>query len=127
MYNAASDLTGRVRSVQNLFQPECTLSARSGLLEKNKRKPQAAVLVHPESPAGVIAQADVVGSITRLIQAVKELPNKQFIVATDNGIFHKMSSLSGKKQLIEAPVLTCKHHTSILQHIDYRLLQDCHP
>ena len=65
--------------------------------------PQAAVLVHPESPEDVIAQADVVGSTTRLIKAVTELPNKQFIVATDNGIFHKMKSMAGDKQLIEAP------------------------
>jgi len=65
--------------------------------------PQAAVLVHPESPMGVIAQADVVGSTTRLIKAVAELPNKQFIVATDNGIFHKMMQMAGDKQLIEAP------------------------
>jgi quinolinate synthase len=68
-----------------------------------KRYPQAAVLVHPESPEDVIALADVVGSTTRLIQAVTELPNKQFIVATDNGIFHKMKSIAGDRQLIEAP------------------------
>ena len=68
-----------------------------------KNYPQAAVLVHPESPMGVVAQADVVGSTTRLIKAVTELPNNQFIVATDNGIFHKMKKLAGDKQLIEAP------------------------
>ena len=68
-----------------------------------KNYPQAAVLVHPESPAGVVAQADVVGSTSRLIQAVKDLPNQQFIVATDNGIFHKMKKVAGDKQLIEAP------------------------
>lgn len=78
---------------------------KADALDNLKRhKPQAAVLVHPESPTSVIEQADVVGSTTRLIQAVKELPNKQFIVATDNGIFHKMSNLAGNKQLIEAPV-----------------------
>ena len=65
--------------------------------------PDAAVLVHPESPMGVVAQADVVGSTSRLIKAVTELPNKQFIVATDNGIFHKMKKVAGDKQLIEAP------------------------
>jgi len=65
--------------------------------------PEAAVLVHPESPMGVVAQADVVGSTSRLIKAVTELPNKQFIVATDNGIFHKMKKMAGNKQLIEAP------------------------
>ena len=67
------------------------------------RYPHAAVLVHPESPEGVVMQADVVGSTTRLIQSVKELPNQQFIVATDNGIFHKMKNIAGNKQLIEAP------------------------
>ena len=72
---------------------------------ENLRKsyPKAGVLVHPESPMGVVAQADVVGSTTALIKAVTELPNLQFIVATDNGIFHKMKKLAGDKQLIEAP------------------------
>ncbi len=68
-----------------------------------KHHPKAAVLVHPESPEDVIALADVVGSTTRLIKAVTELPNKQFIVATDNGIFYKMKNMAGDKQLIEAP------------------------
>jgi len=70
---------------------------------KNKY-PDAAILVHPESPSSVIAMADVVGSTTRLIKAVQEMPNKQFIVATDNGIFYKMKQLAGDNQLFEAPI-----------------------
>lgn len=66
-------------------------------------RPDAAVLVHPESPAAVIALADVVGSTTQLIEAVKRLPNQTFIVATDNGIFHKMREAAPGKTLIEAP------------------------
>lgn len=65
--------------------------------------PNAAVLVHPESPEAVIAQADVVGSTTQLIEAVKNLPNPEFIVATDNGIFHKMHAAAPGKILLEAP------------------------
>jgi len=77
---------------------------KSDTLENlRKHYPEAAVLVHPESPMGVIAQADVVGSTTSLIRAVTELPNRQFIVATDNGIFHKMKQVAGDKRLIEAP------------------------
>jgi quinolinate synthase len=77
---------------------------KSDTLENlRKHYPEAAVLVHPESPMGVVAQADVVGSTTSLIRAVTELPNKQFIVATDNGIFHKMKQVAGDKRLIEAP------------------------
>ena len=65
--------------------------------------PEAAVLVHPESPRAVVEQADVVGSTTALIKAVVNMPNTAFIVATDAGIFHKMKRLAPDKQLIEAP------------------------
>lgn len=73
------------------------------LEEMMARMPGAAVLVHPESPPGVIALADVVGSTTALINAVRTLPNDTFIVATDRGIFHKMRELAPHKNLIAAP------------------------
>ncbi len=65
--------------------------------------PNAAVLVHPESPDEVVDQADVVGSTTTLIRAVAEMPNKEFIVATDEGIFWKMHQVAPGKTLIAAP------------------------
>jgi quinolinate synthase len=65
--------------------------------------PDAAVLVHPESPPSVIDLADVVGSTTQIIRASQELSNKKFIVATDKGIFHKMRVLAPDKIFIEAP------------------------
>ncbi len=75
----------------------------TALAALKKQKPEAAVLVHPESPAEVIALADVVGSTTRLIQAARDLPNTSFIVATDNGIFYKMKQVAPDKTFIEAP------------------------
>ncbi|HIG41876.1 MAG: quinolinate synthase NadA [bacterium] len=74
-----------------------------GLLDLKNVYPDAAVLVHPESPASVVELADVVGSTTRIIKASQELPNEQFIVATDRGIFYKMRQLSPDKTFIEAP------------------------
>jgi quinolinate synthase len=65
--------------------------------------PDAAVLVHPESPPSVVDLADVVGSTTQIIRASQELPNEKFIVATDRGIFHKMRTLAPDKTFIEAP------------------------
>ncbi len=77
---------------------------KSVALERIRRlHPNAAVLVHPESPEDVIDQADVVGSTTALINAVVEMDNSEFIVATDGGIFHKMKQLAPNKKLIEAP------------------------
>ena len=63
----------------------------------------AGVLVHPESPQSVIAQADVVGSTSQIIAAAKSLPNQTFIVATDRGIFHRLRRECPRKTFIEAP------------------------
>ena len=77
-----------------------------------KEHPGAKVLVHPESPAAVIAQADVVGSTTQLLRAAGTLPAREFIVATDNGILHKMRQAEPGKRFLEAPTsgagATCK-------------------
>lgn len=74
--------------------------------------PSAKVLVHPESPAAVTALADVVGSTSQLIHAAKTMDAGEFIVATDNGIFHKMQMAAPDKTLIVAPTAgnsaTCK-------------------
>lgn len=65
--------------------------------------PGAVILAHPESPSTVVEQADVVGSTSRLIEAVRTMDAEDFIVATDNGIFHKMREMAPGKNLIEAP------------------------
>jgi quinolinate synthase len=65
--------------------------------------PDAGILVHPESPAQVIALADAVGSTSQLVKAAKTLPHPLFIVATDRGIFHKMRKEAPNKRFIEAP------------------------
>jgi quinolinate synthase len=65
--------------------------------------PDAGVLVHPESPAAVIAIADAVGSTSQIIRAAGELPHPMFIVATDRGIFHKLRQRNPDKRFIEAP------------------------
>ncbi|WP_040644638.1 quinolinate synthase NadA [Pseudoalteromonas rubra] len=74
--------------------------------------PDAAVLVHPESPAEIVDLADAVGSTSQLIKAAQDMPNQKFIVATDRGIFYKMQQLCPEKEFFEAPTAgegaTCK-------------------
>ena len=65
--------------------------------------PEAAVLVHPESPESVVALATVAGSTSQLIEAARTLPHQQLIVATDQGIFFKMQQAVPNKELIVAP------------------------
>lgn len=74
--------------------------------------PRAKVLVHPESPPAVIALADFVGSTTGIINAARELDAREFIVATDSGLLHKLRQTVPGKLFIEAPTAgnsaTCK-------------------
>lgn len=74
-----------------------------GIEEMKALYPDAAVLVHPESPEAVVALADVAGSTSQLIAAARTLPHQQLIVATDQGIFFKMQQAVPDKQLIIAP------------------------
>ena len=76
-----------------------------GLKRLMEIHPEAGVLVHPESPKEVIALADIVGSTTQLINAAASRPENTFIVATDNGIFHKMKEVAPHKKFIEAPTM----------------------
>ncbi len=99
-----------------------------------KLHPDAAVLVHPESPDDIINQADLVGSTTALINAVREMPQDEFIVATDDGIFWKMQQQAPHKKLISAPTAgegatceSCAHcpwmAMNALQNLETTLLQ----
>jgi quinolinate synthase len=82
------------------------------LEELKKEHPKAKVLVHPESPRGVVALADAVGSTSGILKAAKELDAQEFIVATDKGMMHKLRTLNPGKTFIEAPTsgnsATCK-------------------
>ena len=89
-----------------IWQGECIVHAEfktKKLKIMKEMYPNAAILVHPEAPNSVIAEADVVGSTSALINAVAQLPNPEFIVATDKGIFYKMQQVAPTKQLIAAP------------------------
>lgn len=82
-------------------------------LQALKRQyPNAKVLVHPESPADVVALADAVGSTSAILKAAQTLDATEFIVATDNGMMHKLRTLNPGKLFIEAPTAgnsaTCK-------------------
>lgn len=74
--------------------------------------PDAAILVHPESPEAVVKLATVVGSTSQLLKAARTLPNKRFIVATDSGIFYRLRQACPDRELIIAPTqgegATCK-------------------
>ena len=66
--------------------------------------PEALVLAHPECMDAVLAEADVVGSTSRLLGEVESNHSvNTFIVATEAGIFHQMQKVRPDATLIQAP------------------------
>jgi quinolinate synthase len=89
-----------------LWQGSCIVHEEFKVKGIDNRKhiyPDAAVLVHPESPQAMVDIADAVGSTTQLIKAAQKMPNEHFIVATDRGIFYKMQQAAPGKTFLEAP------------------------
>jgi len=74
-----------------------------GLADMRKLYPDAAILAHPESPSAVLEMADVVGSTTQIINAAKHSEKSEIIVATDQGIFHRLQQVAPEKKFIIAP------------------------
>ena len=58
--------------------------------------PDAAILVHPESPESVIELADAVGSTSQLIAAAQNLPNKTFIVDRSRHFLQNAAAVPGQ-------------------------------
>ena len=102
-----------------------------GLEDLQKVHPNAAVLVHPESPESVVKMADVVGSTSQIIKAAQDMPHEKFIVATDKAIFYKMQQMAPGKMFIEAPTggsgASCKScaHCPWMAMNDLQNLHDC--
>ncbi|NOQ94550.1 MAG: quinolinate synthase NadA [Methylophaga sp.] len=98
-----------------MWQGNCVVHDEFKLYELEElmaKYPDADVLVHPESPESVIAKADFVGSTKQIIAAGKKSSADTLIIATDHGLFYKMSQEVPNKRLIPAPTggksATCK-------------------
>ncbi len=75
-----------------------------GITNMKAMYPDAAVLVHPESPESVVDVADAVGSTSQLIQAAKTLPARAFNCGNRPRYFlQEMQQAVPNKILIEAP------------------------
>lgn len=73
------------------------------ILQLKKEHPNAKILVHPECPAPIQAIADVIGSTAAILKYAINSEAKEFIVATESGILHKMKQSCPDKLFIPAP------------------------
>lgn len=89
-----------------LWDGACHVHARFSAENIKKLKaqyPDALVLAHPECRKEVLEIADIVGSTAALLRGTIERDAKQFIVATEAGILHKMKGKCPDKTFIPVP------------------------
>jgi quinolinate synthase len=73
------------------------------LLELMVKHPDAEVIAHPECHEGILRHAVHIASTSGLIEYAKKSPKQTFIVATEEGILHRMQQAAPGKTLIPAP------------------------
>ena len=61
-----------------------------GIEALKREHPSALVVAHPESPIEISSKADLVASTEAMVRAVAQSEAKEFIIATETGILHKM-------------------------------------
>ena len=80
------------------------------ILDLHKTHPNAQIIAHPESETHILKVANYIGSTSGMIEYAKTSDCKEFIVATEAGILHKMKKEVPHKSLIPAPIhqnVTC--------------------
>jgi len=101
--NYVASVTGRDMKIWN---GACHVHDRfslEGILKLKKEYPDSKLLVHPECPAPIRIIADVVGSTSAILDYAVKSDSKDFIVATESGILHKMRQSCPGKNFIPAP------------------------
>lgn len=73
------------------------------IIRLKREHPEAKLLVHPECKKAVTLLADHVGSTASLLKYAQESPAREFIVASESGILHKMRQSCPDKTFIAAP------------------------
>ena len=73
------------------------------ILQLKAEHPEAKLIAHPESRDYILNIADYIGSTSGLLKYVQESNAKEFIIATESGILHKMAQVAPNKILIPAP------------------------
>lgn len=78
-----------------LFQPEDVQALK-------KKCPDAVVMVHPECSVDMQSIADFIGSTSQMCRYARESNAKKFIVATEEGIMHRLRKENPEKQFMLA-------------------------
>lgn len=82
----------------NGFCPTHQMIDRESLLRAKEEFPNALVLSHPECSADILELSDFVGSTADIIRYVKENEAREYLVATETGVFYQLEKENPDKK-----------------------------
>jgi quinolinate synthase len=96
-----------------LWKGFCITHKRVRVDEVKKIKelhPNAKLLVHPECEPAIQAMADFLGSTSEIIKHAKEIPQKDIIIGTEEGVIHALKKENPDKNFyLLSPGLICQN------------------
>lgn len=79
---------------------------RDSLLAAKEKHPEALVLSHPECAKEILELSDYAGSTAEIIHYAKENEAKEYIIATETGVFYQLEEENPEKKFY--PVIDCQ-------------------
>jgi quinolinate synthase len=118
-----------------LWQGACYVHVeftRDSILRIREQYPDAPVVAHPECPFAVRLLADEVCSTEKMVHYCREHPAKQFIIATESGMLHRLRRECPGKEFIPGPTehcacADCRYMKLNTMEKLYRCLRDLQP
>lgn len=93
-----------------LWQGSCYVHVeftRDSILRIREQYPEAPVVAHPECPFAVRLLADEVCSTEKMVEYCRSHPARQFIIATESGMLHRLRRECPGKEFIPGPTEHC--------------------
>ncbi len=119
---------GRKMELWPGFCPTHNRIAPERILKAKEQHPDAVVLVHPECRPDVVALADHALSTGGMLAFVHSAPEKEFIIATESGIIHRMKKENPLKRFHALePDVICPNMKKITLEDVLFALQDLEP
>ena len=118
-----------------LWQGACYVHVeftRDSILRIREQYPDAPVVAHPECPFAVRLLADEVCSTEKMVHYCQAHPAKQFIIATESGMLHRLRRECPGKEFIPGPTehcacADCRYMKLNTMEKLYRCLRDLEP
>ncbi len=125
--NLGSYIIGKTGRDMILWDGECHVHkaiSRYRVADMIKTHKNAKFIAHPECSESLLKLACFVGSTTQLLEFVQRDNSYEFIVATEEGILHKMRKAVPDKVIIPAP--TDDHISSCCEYMKLNTLEKLH-